>query len=395
MSLDYMIVLPDLRGRGAERSAVLMARGLAELGYSVELAVGHVTGALEDEVSSDVVLHELSGRGMLPSLLPLASRLRKRRPLTLVSHLTHANIVSVVAAALAGHRGALLLVEHTVYSRRQPGLYGRVMALAAAPCYRRASKVVAVSHSVALDLGRALRLDEGAIVVVPNPIDLDRVRSLASEPLEGAPRPFILAVGSLEPEKGHDALVRAFSRVTSAPDSTLVILGEGSQREALIGAARDAGCAHRVQLPGYDANPYRWMSRADALVIASKFEGLPTVALEAASLGTPVIAVDGGYGLADALAGVPGIEIVAADGDAALARVLTSALGAPAGAAPAGAAPDGNAPAGNALDGTATGGSVASKGEPRSRRPLDASFLERYDLLEVARAFARVARSSG
>ncbi|MBU2601258.1 MAG: glycosyltransferase [Actinobacteria bacterium] len=384
MSLDYMIVLPDLRGRGAERSAVLMARGLAELGYTVELAVGHVTGALEDEVSSDVVLHELSGHGMLPSLLPLASRLRKRRPLILVSHLTHANIVSVAAAALAGHPGALLLVEHTVYSRRQPGLYGRVMALAAAPCYRRASKVVAVSHSVAFDLSRALRLDERAIAVVPNPIDLDRVRSLASEPLVGAPRPFILAVGSLELEKGYDALVRAFSRVTDAPDSTLVILGEGSQRGALIGAARDAGCAHRVRLPGYDANPYRWMGHAEALVIASEFEGLPTVALEAAYLGTRVIAVDGGYGLADALAGVPGIEIVAASGDDGLKRVLTSALSRRS-AGPLEA---------TALDGAALDESVAPDREPQSSRLVDVSPLGRYDLLEVARSFARVARSS-
>lgn len=258
-------------------------------------------GPLREHVPEGVPVHCLSSRGMLASLAPLVSLLRKRRPAVVISHLTHANIVVAAAGVLARFRGRLLLVEHTVYSRKHHGLYGRLMAAGAALTYRRANSIVAVSEPVARDIEASFSLPASKIVVLPNPIDFSAVLELARAPFSSPWVPFFVAVGSLEPEKGFDLLIEAFSGVRQDHDVQLVIVGEGSSRDELEELIVSLGIEDAVHLLGYDANPYRWIRAALALVISSRYEGLPTVAIESAAIRTPVIAIDAGYGLGGAL----------------------------------------------------------------------------------------------
>jgi glycosyltransferase involved in cell wall biosynthesis len=71
-----------------------------------------------------------------------------------------------------------------------------------------------------------------------------------------------------------------------------VILGEGPQRPELEACVRDLGLEDDVWLPGAVDNPYAWMARAQLFVLASYFEGLPTVLIEALACGCPVVSTD-------------------------------------------------------------------------------------------------------
>ncbi|MHB9114018.1 MAG: glycosyltransferase [Thermoleophilia bacterium] len=323
--IDVLVVLPDLRFRGAERSTVLLVRGLAERGLSVHVAVARAGGPLRTEIPDEVTVHELSPRGMGASLPSLSRLIRRVRPVAVLSALTHANIVTV-AATIAGGGPAPVLVEHTVFSQVGSRGYRTVLAAAAAAAYRRASCVVAVSAPVADDVCRAFRLSRDSVRVLPNPIDFDRIDVLATEPAKTPGTPLVVAVGRLAPEKDYLLLFEAFA-LLSHPRAHLLVLGEGPERRILEGLADSLGLADRVSLPGHDSNPYRWMARAAALVISSHYEGLPTVALEAAYLGVPVVAVDDGYGLEQALRGEQSVHIVRERDPASLADALGSALG--------------------------------------------------------------------
>ena len=72
----------------------------------------------------------------------------------------------------------------------------------------------------------------------------------------------------------------------------LLILGEGEDRPALEALVRRLRLEPDVSLPGFVANPYAYMAHSSLFVLSSRWEGLPTVLIEALYCGLPVVATD-------------------------------------------------------------------------------------------------------
>ncbi|MCM3023151.1 glycosyltransferase [Weizmannia ginsengihumi] len=105
-------------------------------------------------------------------------------------------------------------------------------------------------------------------------------------------KPIILSVGRLEYQKGFDILINSFAKlVRMGYEGTLVILGEGSLRNELSKLISDLNIQNRVLLPGF-TNPYPIMRNCDVFILSSRYEGLPTVLIEALALGQRVISTD-------------------------------------------------------------------------------------------------------
>ena len=75
---------------------------------------------------------------------------------------------------------------------------------------------------------------------------------------------FILNVGRLDRGKNHALLIKAFSRLDS--DIKLVILGEGPLQAELLNLISLLNLQERVILLGFDANPYKYMSKCKFFV---------------------------------------------------------------------------------------------------------------------------------
>ena len=87
-------------------------------------------------------------------------------------------------------------------------------------------------------------------------------------------------------------LIRAFRSVRDKVEARLIILGEGSQRRELLKAADALGLRDDVDLVGFKTNPYGYMNHANVFALASWYEGLPNVLIQALAFGTPVVATD-------------------------------------------------------------------------------------------------------
>jgi glycosyltransferase involved in cell wall biosynthesis len=136
----------------------------------------------------------------------------------------------------------------------------------------------------------------------------------------------LMAVGSLKPVKGIDVLLRSLVPVMRAHAPVmLVVVGDGPDRGALEALARELGIAERVRFAGLRADVDAWLRTADALVLSSRSEALPTVLLEAMATGLPVVATNVG-GVGEIVeAERSGALVAAEDVDAlgsALARVV-------------------------------------------------------------------------
>ena len=102
-----------------------------------------------------------------------------------------------------------------------------------------------------------------------------------------------VAVGRLSPEKDHEKLIRAFTRVASSHRGVqMFICGEGAERPRLEELVESLGVRERVHLLGFVENPYPILKRADCFILSSNYEGQPVVLYEAMALEKPIVCTD-------------------------------------------------------------------------------------------------------
>ena len=121
-------------------------------------------------------------------------------------------------------------------------------------------------------------------------------------------------------------MIRAFASQKNERNARLLILGEGPDRAALEGLVAELGLAQTVSLPGFVDNPYAYMKRAKAFILSSRWEGLPTVLIEALFCGVPVIATDCPSGPHEILAAGKYGRLIAMQDERALSEAMQLAL---------------------------------------------------------------------
>jgi glycosyltransferase involved in cell wall biosynthesis len=299
------IFLPGLLGGGAERTMLNLAQGFAGRGYAVDLVLAQAEGPYLDQVPESVRLVELntrhrSARRTLASLPALVRYLRREEPDGLLSALNRANIAAVWAWRLASIPGRVVISEQNTFSswlEKSSRWRTWLMLQLVRSFYPWADAITAVSEGVADDLAQVVGVPRERIEVVPNPGVTPELRKKAQAPLDhpwfqpGQP-PVVLAVGSLTVQKDFPTLIRAVAHVQETRPVRLLILGEGQDRPTLEAQVRKLGLEQSISLPGFVANPYAYMARASVFVLSSRWEGLPTVLMEALFCGAPVVATD-------------------------------------------------------------------------------------------------------
>ncbi len=173
---------------------------------------------------------------------------------------------------------------------RKPSLYERwLMRL----CFRRLHGVITNSLGVKQDLVEHYGAYPDRLHAIYNGFDLNAIRERSQESVVWKKdQSWLLTACRLGQEKDFDTLLKAFAIVRRQKKSKLVIVGDGPRRQEILDKAVRLGIAEDMILPGFQANPFPWMVRADVFVLSSFYEGFGNVVVEAMALGTPVIASD-------------------------------------------------------------------------------------------------------
>ena len=159
---------------------------------------------------------------------------------------------------------------------------------------RTVDQLIAVSEAVAADYVRLTRFDKQRVAVVHNGISLSSVpaidRALARRALGwSADELIVLMVGVMRPGKGHAAAVEAFALAREVvPGARLILAGDGPLRSDIEAMSRPLDNA--VVSLGDVSNVLELMLASDVLILPSDSEAYPTVLVEAACCGLPVIA---------------------------------------------------------------------------------------------------------
>ncbi len=298
--MRVLFFTPTLEIGGSEKLTVRWALGMKRRGHEVAIAFGHDDALAPQARAVDIELFEISSRDLMSPTLPewtwqLRKTIRAFRP-----DVIHAQSVrSAVCARLATPRLPLLVTVHGIRQSDE--------ALASF-LFRLANvKLTAVSEASADGLRRQWWAP--AVDVLTTGLDVDQVRADAftAEPLRLIGEPRLCCVARQDEAKGIDVLLRTLVLVRrDLPRVGLTIVGPGTQLAANQALAQDLGLADHVSFVGVTDNAAPYLAAADIVVLPSRREGLPVVALEALALerplvatrvgGTPSVVVDGETG---------------------------------------------------------------------------------------------------
>lgn len=314
-------VIDRLPPDGAERliAEVIKNRSTA-LHYRVLCLVegGELVAEIE---SAGVPVDVLGKKGKIDfSLIPrLKAYFKKHHTVVVHTHLFTADAWARLAAKYASVP-CIVSTAHSVNSWKGPVHKAIDWLLAMVT-----DRVIACSATVEVSL-REQWIPANKILTVANGIDLGRIDSAPAINLEqyrlqeGAP--LWCVVGRLNEAKGHSDLLEALALYRDEGHAfSCVFVGEGELQASIEAQISQLKLGDRVKLLGWHPSAIGFIKSADALLMPSRWEGLPMTLLESMAAGTPVVATSVG-GIPDVISdGVNGLLYPAGDAKALMAAL--------------------------------------------------------------------------
>lgn len=284
---DIALVLPSFGSGGAERVVLNLASGFKALGARVRLIVLDPDGPLRGSVTDGVEVVDLHVPRVRRAARRLIAELRGRPADLLIGSQTHLNLLLALIRPVLPRRTGLVLREPNLLpadarDARQDRLVGWLLG--------RADLVVASSEAMRDHLVTTVA-SRSKVRVLPNPVDVDSLRSAAHNGTPLGHVDGLVSVGRLTDQKGYEDLLDALGRVPG--DRPLTVLGDGPLRPSLEDRVHRLGLSGRVRFVGrIDERETltATVARAALLVHPARYDGMPNAVLEALALGTPVLA---------------------------------------------------------------------------------------------------------
>lgn len=290
-------------------------------------------GALQkamSELETPTFSLRASARWQYPMAITRLAQILKRERVSLIhAHCFDPTLAGLIAARLA--QIPFVFTRH--HSDHNIRLGKKWHTKIDSMCARNAHHVIAVSEATRQIMIDVERVPDTQITVVYNGMEALREPTVESisqtkRELGIADQHICLVIGRLHEEKGHrflfDALPDIIERVGPV---TVLLAGDGSQRAELESEVRERNLTHSVNFLGRRGDIPELISLASVVVLPSLAESFGFAALEAMSLGKPVVATTTG-GLPEVVAdGETGMLVPPADSlnlKDAVCRVLQS-----------------------------------------------------------------------
>jgi glycosyltransferase involved in cell wall biosynthesis len=260
----------------------------------------------------------------------LADSVASFAPEIIHNHMYRAEVIGTLAALQLGEKGCKRpAVISTVHSSRIRCVDDRQTIRQLTPLMDR---LIVVSRAIEEKVREEGRVG-APVSLIHNGVDLQRYNhqqpccTLHDEYSIPEDAPIVGVVARLEAEKGHRTLIDAWPEVLAAvPNAWLLVIGEGSERDALEAEAASLGVNERVVFTGRREDVPAVTAALDVAVLPSYREAQGLSVLEAMALSRPVVASNVG-GIPEMIEdGVTGLLVPPNDCDAlaaALIKLLT------------------------------------------------------------------------
>ena len=284
---NIAIIVTSLNGGGAERIAGLLSRELSKI-YNVYLFL----------LSTENIVYEYGGTivdiGKSGPFYEYPIKKYKKIYKIDVS-ISFLEIMNFANVRTKGN-DRIILSERSVQSLIIPSMDSQTYKIK--KYYPFSDDIVTCSYGVKYDLENNYGID-GNITTIYNFVDKEHITEKSKETISQEAEmflngsPYFLAVGRLHDQKNHRRLIKQFSLFHKEnKEIKLLIIGDGDLKDHLEKEITSLSLDKYVKLIPYTNNPFPYIKKSKALIVSSKYEGLPNIILEAMSMGCVIVSTD-------------------------------------------------------------------------------------------------------
>lgn len=297
--IKLLFVLPSLEGGGAERIVCNLMSVLDKNIFDVNLFLFTNKGVYWDLLSNDINIFFGSRDKKYSKWLIIKNlyRVSKNMDIIVGSMELMPTYLSVLVGKLLRKKiiGWVHINMDSILDNKNKIIRFLHRNILLKFFYNKLDRIVAVSNGAKENISKYLNdKNRNKVECIYNPIKINEIKEKAKEELvEKIEKPFIIGIGRLERQKNFILLIKAYRILLDRGiKHSLIILGQGSQKEYLVNEVKNLNMEEKVKFLGFKENPYKYLNQADVFVQSSIYEGLPTVLIEALVLNIPVVATN-------------------------------------------------------------------------------------------------------
>lgn len=315
-NLHPIFAIDHMYSGGAEKVVLdLVNNWPKDCGRPVLLLASAEGGNL-DKLDDTVIVQEVGVSSSPRCTLKFISKLREifhqYPPAYVMSHMTSMNRMILRCKILGAIKVPTIVVEHNNYKKnydRQRRMYSIIYEhIEIFTLYRYIAKyIVGVSAGVTKSFEDLFFIPTSKTTTIYNPIDIEKIRDMAALDnlendvissciYENLEKPIFISVGRTYKQKNYELLIKAFGGYIENNSGTLVILGNGPEKNKLISRVDSMNLSSKILIPGHSDNPWWYMKRANMLISTSDWEGYGMVLVESLLCGTDFISTDCKWG---------------------------------------------------------------------------------------------------
>jgi glycosyltransferase involved in cell wall biosynthesis len=280
-------ILSSLRAGGAERVYWLICQHFNPQNYEVCLVVLHTKDRFFSIKLENVRVINLATAKASASFFSLYSLIKKEKPyaifsaggqidlvLSLLSHIIKVPFLIARSTSIPG--------ERIKYANSKAKLVGSISKMMSP--YSRFNSIICQTEEMKTAWLANRKGLNGKLIVIPNPVSYCGIKSTHCMNKDKVK---LIIVATLSLVKGINRLIEIVSLLPE--NFFLTIAGSGKEAAVIQDDINTRGLQERIQMVGQVKDVLELMAEHDIFVLTSFVEGFPNVALEALSVGLPVV----------------------------------------------------------------------------------------------------------
>jgi len=298
MKKKIAVFVNSLEIGGTESVTLVFVNELIKYNFEVDLILLKKKGYYLKFLDKRVNVVNLDKKRLLFSFFIFFKYLKKNNPDIILSHLTHINVFVLFFKIFLKMRFKIFINETTTVSLKKKHsnkFRHSILNLIIPFFYPKAAKVIVPSLGVKQDLINTYKVKNKKIAVIPNPVDINFIKSQSKKKINLSIKkkiPLLVSMGRLIPDKDFLSMIKAVQDTLKIKKIHLLIMGKGIQKNFLNFEIKKNKLNNNIQLLGEIKNPFPILSKAKIFILTSRREGMPTALLQAIALKKMVISTN-------------------------------------------------------------------------------------------------------